>query len=226
MFSTSRWRVGEKESEGGVTGGGGNKEQLDGVVGKIEEQLNVKEMELTELKRKYQLERGEQVDDENSHVAFVFYALAVHTYGTWYQHVYNYSFSSPGCSSRSSSTFAAIASSSSFNICLSNFVLLDGFVLRTITSFERLVVPRAVRFVHSMRFVGVVGVISRNTIGIHYPMAAEFDGGGTNKFLELCDLALLRACSYGVRVMPHLARSPLCSTRVSGVPSRRLLSPL
>ncbi len=39
----------------------GNKEQLDGVVGKIEEQLNVKEMELTELKRKYQIrERGEQ----------------------------------------------------------------------------------------------------------------------------------------------------------------------
>ena len=39
----------------------GNKEQLDGVVGKIEEQLNVKEMELAELKRKYQIrERGEQ----------------------------------------------------------------------------------------------------------------------------------------------------------------------
>ena len=39
----------------------GNKEKLDGVVERINEQLNAKEMELLELKRKYQIrERGEQ----------------------------------------------------------------------------------------------------------------------------------------------------------------------
>ena len=39
----------------------GNKEKLDGVVERINEQLNTKEMELLELKRKYQIrERGEQ----------------------------------------------------------------------------------------------------------------------------------------------------------------------
>ena len=55
MFSTSRRRVGGKESEGGLTGG----EREQGTVGwcgrEIEEQLNVKEMELAELKRKYQI---------------------------------------------------------------------------------------------------------------------------------------------------------------------------
>ena len=40
----------------------GNKEKLDGVVERINEQLNAKEMELLELKRKYQIrERGEQL---------------------------------------------------------------------------------------------------------------------------------------------------------------------
>ena len=39
----------------------GNKEKLDEVVKKIQDSLNVKEMELMELKRKYQIrERGEQ----------------------------------------------------------------------------------------------------------------------------------------------------------------------